>query len=59
MADVPHDVAPGKEVWQRASECWSRDIDERIERLEDVRARFTSCAGCGCLSFAECRLVSP
>lgn len=56
---VPHDVAPGKEVWQRASECWSRDIDERIERLQSVRTRFTGCADCGCLSFTECRLVSP
>jgi MerR family redox-sensitive transcriptional activator SoxR len=56
---LPEGVPPTKEFWQRASRCWSEEIDARIARLERMRDRFTSCIGCGCLSFDECRLVNP
>ena len=48
-----------REVWVRASECWRREIDERIARMERMRDRFTECIGCGCLSFDLCALVNP
>jgi MerR family redox-sensitive transcriptional activator SoxR len=56
---LPPDAAVTREVWVRASECWSREIDERIARLERMRDRFTECIGCGCLSFDTCALVNP
>ncbi|MFD0783504.1 redox-sensitive transcriptional activator SoxR [Micromonospora azadirachtae] len=59
LALLPADAPPTKEFWERASECWSREINERIARLERVRDRFTRCIGCGCLSFDECALVNP
>ncbi|MEV4809533.1 redox-sensitive transcriptional activator SoxR [Micromonospora avicenniae] len=59
LALLPADAPPTKEFWERASECWSREIDERIARLERMRDRFTRCIGCGCLSFDECALVNP
>lgn len=56
---LPEGVPPSRELWLRASECWGKEIDARIEKLERMRDRFTKCVGCGCLSFEECALVSP
>jgi MerR family redox-sensitive transcriptional activator SoxR len=52
-------VAPTREFWVRASECWSAELNARIERLEQMRDRFTECIGCGCLAFKQCALVNP
>lgn len=59
LALLPDGAAPTREFWVRASECWSVEINDRIERLERMRDRFTSCIGCGCLSFEQCALVNP
>ena len=56
---LPEDVAPTREFWLRASECWSAELNGRISRLERMRDLFTDCIGCGCLSFAQCGLVNP
>jgi MerR family redox-sensitive transcriptional activator SoxR len=56
---LPDDVPPTKEFWERASECWTERINERIAKMERMRDRFTACIGCGCLSFSECGLVNP
>lgn len=42
-----------------ASECWRKEINARIEKMERMRDRFTECIGCGCLSFEVCALVNP
>ncbi|MEO3873477.1 redox-sensitive transcriptional activator SoxR [Nonomuraea sp. B12E4] len=59
LAYLPHQVAPTRELWLRASECWSEAINARITKLERMRDRFTECVGCGCLSFGQCLLVNP
>jgi MerR family redox-sensitive transcriptional activator SoxR len=59
LALLPADEPPTKEFWERASECWSKEINDRIARMERMRDRFTRCIGCGCLSFDECGLVNP
>ncbi|MEN3614611.1 redox-sensitive transcriptional activator SoxR [Plantactinospora sp. ZYX-F-223] len=56
---LPADVAPTREFWLRASECWSAELNGRIARLERMRDLFTECVGCGCLSFEQCGLVNP
>ncbi|GAB3979575.1 redox-sensitive transcriptional activator SoxR [Plantactinospora veratri] len=56
---LPEDVAPTREFWLRASECWSAELNDRIARLERMRDLFTECVGCGCLSFEQCGLVNP
>jgi MerR family redox-sensitive transcriptional activator SoxR len=58
LAFLPEGVAPTRAFWQRASQCWGKAVDERIARLERDREQFTACAGCGCLSFDSCRLVT-
>ncbi|MBB4917731.1 redox-sensitive transcriptional activator SoxR [Streptosporangium saharense] len=59
LALVPADHTPTREFWVRASACWSEQLNERIERMERTRDRFTECVGCGCLSFERCALVDP
>lgn len=59
LAFLPEGVAPTREFWARASECWSKEINARIEKMERMRDRFTECIGCGCLSFEQCALVNP
>jgi MerR family redox-sensitive transcriptional activator SoxR len=56
---LPEGQPPTREFWLRASECWRAALDERIAALQRMRDRFTSCIGCGCLSFEECGLVNP
>jgi MerR family redox-sensitive transcriptional activator SoxR len=59
LALLPDGVAPTREFWEKASACWSTEINTRIERLERMRDRFTDCIGCGCLSFEVCALTNP
>jgi MerR family redox-sensitive transcriptional activator SoxR len=59
LALLPEGVSPTREFWERASSCWSEEINARIEKLERMRDRFTDCIGCGCLSFDTCALVNP
>ncbi|MEU7892106.1 redox-sensitive transcriptional activator SoxR [Nonomuraea sp. NPDC049152] len=59
LSFLPEGVSPTREFWLRASECWSEEINARIEKMERMRDRFTECIGCGCLSFEQCALVNP
>ncbi|UWZ49237.1 redox-sensitive transcriptional activator SoxR [Dactylosporangium matsuzakiense] len=59
LAFLPEGHPPTAAFWRRASQCWGEAVDERIARLEQQREQFTACAGCGCLTFGECRLVTP
>ena len=36
-----------------------QDLDARIETLEALRDRLTTCIGCGCLSIDRCELLNP
>ncbi|MCM2578696.1 redox-sensitive transcriptional activator SoxR [Streptomyces meridianus] len=56
---LPEDTAPTREMWATASECWTKEINARIAKMERMRDRFTECIGCGCLSFDVCALVNP
>lgn len=59
LAMVPEGAAPSREMWLRASECWTKEVNARIHDLERTRDRFARCVGCGCLSFEQCALVTP
>ena len=56
---LPEGKSPTKRDWERLSRSWRREIDERIETLEAIRGRLTTCIGCGCLSLRTCRLLNP
>jgi len=53
---LPADRPPTTEDWNRLSECWKADLDERITRLTALRDQLNGCIGCGCLSMDACPL---
>lgn len=56
---LPADRPPTKRDWERLSNAWRDELDERIATLESIRGRLTTCIGCGCLSLQTCRLLNP
>jgi MerR family transcriptional regulator, redox-sensitive transcriptional activator SoxR len=56
---LPNARTPTKRDWERLSRSWARELDERIETLQAIRGRLTTCIGCGCLSLRTCGLLNP
>jgi MerR family transcriptional regulator, redox-sensitive transcriptional activator SoxR len=56
---LPNRRTPTKRDWERLSCSWARELDERIETLQAIRGRLTTCIGCGCLSLRTCGLLNP
>ncbi len=59
LDSLPSKRTPTRRDWERLSRGWRADIDRRIETLEAVRDRLTTCIGCGCLSIDRCSLLNP
>lgn len=59
LSSLPENRTPTKADWERLSRRFGKDIDDRIERLTQLRESLSSCIGCGCLSLAKCRLYNP
>lgn len=53
---LPHGRTPTAEDWENLSQRWKVELDERIQRLSDLRDQLTGCIGCGCLSMKACPL---
>jgi len=45
--------------WTRLSKRWKADLNERIERLTELRDQLGDCIGCGCLSIESCPMRNP
>jgi MerR family transcriptional regulator, redox-sensitive transcriptional activator SoxR len=56
---LPNSRTPTRRDWERLSNAWREDLDQRIAALEDLRDRLTGCIGCGCLSIDKCKLTNP
>jgi MerR family redox-sensitive transcriptional activator SoxR len=59
LAGLPKSRTPSRKDWERLSNTWRDDLDARIETLEALRDRLTTCIGCGCLSIDQCDLLNP
>jgi len=59
LASLPESRTPTKADWTRLSEAWQGRLDEQIGLLQRLRAKLTSCIGCGCLSLKACHLSNP
>lgn len=59
LASLPADRTPTRDDWDRLSRQWRDDLDRRIETLQALRNRLTTCIGCGCLSIDACGLLNP
>jgi MerR family redox-sensitive transcriptional activator SoxR len=59
LAGLPTSRTPSRADWERLSSRWRNDLDARIETLQALRERLTTCIGCGCLSIDKCELLNP
>lgn len=59
LRTLPPNRTPTRRDWERLSRRWREDLDHRIATLEALRARLTTCIGCGCLSIDRCTLLNP
>lgn len=59
LASLPGGRPPTKTDWARLSRAWRTELDTRIDALQRLRDRLTSCIGCGCLSLRSCSLHNP
>lgn len=59
LAGLPTSRTPNRRDWERLSNRWRNDLDARIETLQALRERLTTCIGCGCLSIDRCELLNP
>ena len=59
LSSLPTSRTPSRRDWERLSSRWRNDLDARIETLQALRERLTTCIGCGCLSIDKCELLNP
>ncbi len=59
LAGLPGGRTPTRQDWERLSQRWQDDLDQRIRMLQQLREEFTDCIGCGCLSLDLCALANP
>src|SRR5712691_7364534 len=55
---LPEKRTPTKADWALLSRSWRGLLRSRIEELETLQARLSSCIGCGCLSLRTCSLLN-
>lgn len=58
FATLPDQRTPTKKDWSRLSSVWGKQLDQRIAKLQNLRARLNGCIGCGCLSLKNCALYN-
>lgn len=58
LGRLPDGRTPTKQDWEVLSRDFSRDIDDRIKGLLQLKEKLTSCIGCGCLSLTACALYN-
>ncbi|MCP1727652.1 MerR family redox-sensitive transcriptional activator SoxR [Natronospira proteinivora] len=59
LSSLPEQRTPTAKDWQEMSSKWRINLEERIQRLEQLRDQLSECIGCGCLSIASCPLRNP
>jgi MerR family redox-sensitive transcriptional activator SoxR len=59
MEALPAGRAATAQDWNKLSQRWTADLDERITQMIKLRDQLTGCIGCGCLSLDSCPLRNP
>ncbi len=59
LSRLPDGRTPTKRDWEKLSREFSKDIEQRIQALTQLRDTLSGCIGCGCLSLSKCRLYNP
>ncbi|MFC0528631.1 redox-sensitive transcriptional activator SoxR [Phytohabitans kaempferiae] len=56
---LPMETVPTIRDWQRVSQRWRTQLEERKREIEQLERELTGCIGCGCLSMSACQLLNP
>lgn len=56
---LPHKKIANKKDWQKLSEKWKEQLDEKIMYLLQLRSQLDKCICCGCISLNQCPLRNP
>ena len=56
---LPQGRTPTAADWNKLSAQWKAALDDRIDRLVQLRGQLDKCIGCGCLSLKDCPLRNP
>lgn len=56
---LPKNKVATEDDWSRLSNRWKDDLNERIQKLIQLRDQLNYCIGCGCLSMKACPLHNP
>ncbi len=59
LAGLPKSRTPNKRDWQRIATVFGTALDQKIDALQQLKARLDGCIGCGCLSLEACKLYNP
>jgi len=59
LAALPQGRTPNKQDWTHMSRGFRKNLDEKIEALQQLRNQLDGCIGCGCLSLSKCALYNP
>ena len=59
LAGLPKSRTPNQRDWQRIAIVFGTALDQKIDALQQLKARLDGCIGCGCLSLEACKLYNP
>jgi len=58
MISLPAGRTPTKRDWEKLSNRFKDDLNNKIEQLTKLRDSLSACIGCGCLSLKSCHLYN-
>lgn len=59
LSTLPNGRTPDAEDWKTLAGLWRAELQQRINRLTQLRDKLEGCIGCGCLSVKDCPLRNP
>ena len=59
LQTLPEKCSPSLADWRNLSDKWRKELDQRIQKLTQLRDQLDDCIGCGCLSIKACPLRNP
>ena len=58
LESLPAKRTPTRRDWEKLSTDWGQQLEQRINDLQNLRDKLSSCIGCGCLSMKRCSLYN-
>lgn len=58
FSKLPNNRTPTQKDWEKLSQKWQQELNQRIQSLQHLNNMLTGCIGCGCLSMKNCPLYN-